>query len=134
MYITRPDREVNVEKRYVLELNAKQLDAVLHATELLARMGIGQISHVTPVLPPEAQGSEEISTWLWDLEAVIRRQSLSIGIPAASPLARASFDIYQVLRQAVEDQKGGERKLTSIGEPVFFGDEPPVRVSVQDAR
>lgn len=96
--------------KYKLELTKSQLQTLQLATEIYARLGIGQIRDAINVLPlDESKGYPPIHEICRDVEAVIAkhtisnvdgyRASLGIHHKDVKEPVKIAWDLHQVIRQ-----------------------------------
>lgn len=134
--------------KFQIEVNEQQLTTLIKATEIMARLGCGQIEDALRLLPKKNDIENHIK--YEDLEAVKKVCStftkvniaensyLSISAEAVSEQAKVSYDLHQTMRHAYYWNKAIEQGVVeSLDSPrnwshmmqVYYDD--PLLVSEQ---
>lgn len=118
------------EKRYRIEVNELQLRTLIVATELVGRVGAGQLRAVHHVLPGGPRPLNDFVTNALDVaENHLRKEITSDG--QCTQQSRISWDLYQVLRHhyAWERNPKGNNMDVSFDEPLKRSSEPLAIIS-----
>lgn len=126
-----------------LKLNAEQARIVSQATELLARLHLGQIGHVMDEIIMRADITVEQAERIRELSELLGtvitdmppNASFGIGSPKVPDRARVAFDIYQAVRNRlayVRKPEGGMQ--VSFDAPSKLSEQPLPEVTVSSPR
>jgi hypothetical protein len=127
------------EKKYVLEITERQLSILIDATEILARIGMGQfwtiIEHIVPK-KPFAKYWEELPTARDILTSLGARmldypENASPGIhnPIVADKHQIAWDLHQVLRNRLAWDRHPEGGMqTQFDDPLLSSKEPLAKV------
>lgn len=100
--------------KYTIELNKRQVETIMAAMEIYARLGIGQWRDAVDALPLKP----DYDTWHDDLDAIgailarhtkrsVNGWQSSLGISSADVAenAQIAWDVYQVIRKKLSWQR-----------------------------
>lgn len=128
-------------KKYLLELTEKQAFALEKATDLMTRIGLGQVLEVLRYLPKRGDEFDhrEARHTLKNLIHLLgfsgEGESHGIGNLAVPPETHVAYDVGAVLRQVIarEKVKAGEWDGQGVWNrrPLHYGKEPLARAWVE---
>lgn len=104
--------------KYRLSIDLEQAIVIEKATELLARLLMGQLDEVAYLFEGKlsTEHTQELKKKLKELEQIVKRRS--INSKDVSDDARVSFDVYQVLRhQLMCDRHPGRTPQIGFDSP-----------------
>jgi hypothetical protein len=118
----------NRERRYRIEVSERQLDVLIAASELLGRVGAGQLFGIPqhlPTLPSPAAEAEAL-----DGLRQAERQLVHVNCDErCTPESRVSWDIYQVLRyQRAWDRSPEGGTTVDFSEPLLRSRERAITI------
>lgn len=131
-------------KKYQIELTANQLQHMMIASEVVARLGMGQIDDALRVIP----GLDLDYSAFRNIESILADHGMKkTGIAESENHHRILWDLYQVMRheffwdKAVEEglikSRQDKRKMPEMiyvqyDEPRQVGDEPLCKIKKTD--
>lgn len=113
---------------YLLEVSKEQLQVLSAASELLARLGMGQVEDALERLPLRPPADRDNARWHEDVREIRQRVAahtirgvdggrfLSIHSKDVSDSARTAWDLYQVMRNSLAWDRAAAEGVIQPGE------------------